>query len=194
MCPAVVGSPTVPGFLSHVAESTIEALRGGDAARNAAIIRAVLDGELGPRRDTVLMNAAIALIVAGKEAGGFRDAMALAATSIDSGAARTALRLLVEVIGNGVQRHRMRLRDFQFALALRAAQDFSFFHFVFVHIDFSGTFRATEHVSILRLDFQPVQLEIPGPTNRRIIYPAYGPAVEAHSPAIQCNSTPSMKE
>jgi hypothetical protein len=101
---------------------------------------------------------------------------------------------LVEVIGNGVQRHGMRLRDFQFALTLRAAQDFSLFHFVFVHVDFSGTFRATEHVSILRLDFQPVQLEIPGPTNRRIIYPAHGPSVEAHSPAIQCNSTPSMKE
>jgi hypothetical protein len=101
---------------------------------------------------------------------------------------------LVDVIGNGVQRHGMRLRDFQFALALRTAQDFSLFHFVFVHIDFSGTFRATEHVSILRLDFQTVQLEIPGPTNQRIIYPAYGPSVEAHSPAIQCNSTPSMKE
>jgi hypothetical protein len=101
---------------------------------------------------------------------------------------------LVEVIGNGVQRDGMRLRNFQFALALRTAQDFSLFHFVFVHIDFSGTFRATEHVSILRFDFQPVQLEIPGPTNRRIIYPAYGPSVEAHSPAIQCNSTPSMKE
>jgi hypothetical protein len=63
---------------------------------------------------------------------------------------------LVEVIGNGVQRHRMRLRNFQFALALRAAQDFSLFHFVFVHIDFCGTFRAAEHVSILRFDFQPV--------------------------------------
>jgi len=100
----------------------------------------------------------------------------------------------VDVIGNGVQGHGMRLRNFQFAFALGAAQDFSLFHFVFVHIDFSGTFRATEHVSILRLDFQPVQLEIPGPTNRRIIYPACGPAVEAHSPAIQCNSTPSMKE
>ena len=62
----------------------------------------------------------------------------------------------VEVVGNGVQRHRMRLLDFQFALALRAAKDFSFFHFVFVHIDFSGTFRAAEHVSILRLEFQPV--------------------------------------
>jgi hypothetical protein len=101
---------------------------------------------------------------------------------------------LVEVIGNGVQRHRMRLRDFQFALALRAAQDFSLFHFVFVHIDFSGTFRATEHVSILRFDFQPAKLGIPGPTNRRIIYPAKEASVEAHSPAIQCNSTPSMKE
>jgi hypothetical protein len=100
----------------------------------------------------------------------------------------------VEVIGNGVQRHRMRLRYFQFALALRTAQDFSLFHFVFVHIDFSGTFRATEHVSILRFDFRPVQLEIPGPGNRRIIYPANGASVEAHPPTIQCNSTPSMKE
>jgi hypothetical protein len=100
----------------------------------------------------------------------------------------------VYVIGNGVQRHGMRLRNFQFALALRAAQDFSLFHFVFVHIDFSGTFRAAEHVSILRFDFQPVQLEISGPTNRRIIYPAREPSVEAHSPAIQCNSTASMKE
>jgi len=69
----------------------------------------------------------------------------------------------VDVIGNGIQRHGMRLRHFQFALALRTAQDFSLFHFVLVHIDFSGTFRATEHVSILRVDFQPAQLEIPGP-------------------------------
>jgi hypothetical protein len=90
----------------------------------------------------------------------------------------------VEVIGNGVQCHGMRLRNFQLALALRTAQDFSLFHFVFVHIDFSGTFRATEHVSILRVDFQPAQLGIPGPANRRIIYPAREPALEAHSPAI----------
>jgi hypothetical protein len=100
----------------------------------------------------------------------------------------------VDVIGNGIQRHGMRLRNFQFALALWTAQDFSLFHFVFVHIDFSGTFRAAEHVSILRLNFQPAQLEIPGPTNRRIIYPGHEPPVEAHSPAIQCNSTASMKE
>jgi len=100
----------------------------------------------------------------------------------------------VDVIGNGVQGHGMRLRNFQFAFALGAAQDFSLFHFVFVHIDFSGTFRAAEHVSILRFGFQPAQLAIPGPTNRRIIYPAKEASVEAHLPAIQCNSTPSMKE
>ena len=61
----------------------------------------------------------------------------------------------VEVIGNGIQRHRMRLRNFQFALAFRAAQDFSLFHFVFVHVNLSGAFRAAEHVTILRLEFQP---------------------------------------
>ena len=60
---------------------------------------------------------------------------------------------LFNVVGNGIQRHRMRLRNFQLALALRAAQNLSLFHFVFVHINFCGTFRTTEHVSILRLDF-----------------------------------------
>jgi hypothetical protein len=100
----------------------------------------------------------------------------------------------VEVIGNGIQCHGMCLRNFQFALALGAAQNLSLFHFVFVHIDFSGTFRAAEHVSILRFDFRPARLVIPGPTNRRIIYPAKEASVEPPSPAIQCNSTPSMKE
>jgi len=99
-----------------------------------------------------------------------------------------------DVVGDGIKGHWMRLRNFHFALTLGAAQDFSFFHFVFIHIDFSGTFGAAEHVSILRFDFQPAQLAIPGPINRRIIYPAKEASVEARSPAIQCNSTPSMKE
>jgi len=99
-----------------------------------------------------------------------------------------------DVVGDGIKGHWMRLRNFHFALTLGAAQDFSFFHFVFIHIDFSGTFGAAEHVSILRFDFQPAQLAIPGPINRRIIYPAKEASVEAHSPAIQCNSTSSMKE
>jgi hypothetical protein len=63
-----------------------------------------------------------------------------------------------DVVGNGIQGHRMRLRYFQFALALRAAQDFALFHFVFVHVDLSGTFRTTEHVYILRFDFRPAKL------------------------------------
>src|SRR6478672_1209896 len=44
----------------------------------------------------------------------------------------------------------MRLRHFQFALALRAAEDLPFFHFVFVHVNFCGTLWAAEHGCFLR--------------------------------------------
>src|SRR5208337_2163930 len=101
---------------------------------------------------------------------------------------------LVEVIGNGVQRHGMGLRNFHLAFTFRAAQNFSLFHFVFVHIDFSGTFRTAEHVSILRFEFQPAELENPETANRRIIDPARESNGGTHSPAIQCNSTSAMKE
>ncbi len=63
------------------------ALQGGDPAANTAIAREVLSGCPGPRRDIVLVNAAAALVAAGKAAG-LREAMALAAESIDSGAAQ----------------------------------------------------------------------------------------------------------
>ena len=66
------------------------ALRGGDASANAAIARAVLDGERGPRRDAVLVNAAAALCVAQKAASP-REGLELAAAAIDSGAARAKL-------------------------------------------------------------------------------------------------------
>jgi anthranilate phosphoribosyltransferase len=62
-------------------------LKGGDKARNLAIARAILDGETGPRRDIVLANAAAGLAAAGKVET-FREGMAIAAVSIDSGAAR----------------------------------------------------------------------------------------------------------
>jgi anthranilate phosphoribosyltransferase len=52
-----------------------------------AIAREILEGVHGPRRDIVLVNAAAALVAAGR-AGGFREGMALAAKAIDSGAAR----------------------------------------------------------------------------------------------------------
>jgi anthranilate phosphoribosyltransferase len=65
-------------------------LKGGDAARNAAIVSAVLDGRGGPPRDVVLLNAGAALFVAGKVPG-VREGIARAAAAIDSGAARATL-------------------------------------------------------------------------------------------------------
>jgi anthranilate phosphoribosyltransferase len=71
------------------------ALRGGDAAENAAIIRAVLAGEPGACRDVALINAGAALWVAGA-ADDLRAGLAMARSSIDSGAARERLARLVE--------------------------------------------------------------------------------------------------
>ena len=68
-------------------------LRGGDAARNLAIAKAVLAGERGPQRDIVLANAAAALVAAGK-AEVFLEGAALAAVSIDTGAARRKVEAL----------------------------------------------------------------------------------------------------
>ena len=74
--------------------ASLETLKGGDAQHNAAKLRALLHGEHGPYRDIVLFNTAAALIVAGKAAS-LEDGVRLAALSIDSGAAATALDKLV---------------------------------------------------------------------------------------------------
>ena len=74
--------------------ASIKELLGGDREQNADIIRAVLDGTTGPRRDIVLMNAAAAL-VAGGRARDLKDGAAVAAQSIDSRAARGKLDALV---------------------------------------------------------------------------------------------------
>jgi anthranilate phosphoribosyltransferase len=71
-----------------------EDLIGGNAVENAAHIRAVLGGLKGPLRDIVLLNAAAALLVAGK-ASTLREGVALAAESIDSGQALAVLEALV---------------------------------------------------------------------------------------------------
>ncbi len=73
----------------------LSAVRGGDAEANAAITRAVLEGERGPARDVAVLNAAAALMVSGC-AEDLKEGLALAATSIDSGAARAKLAALVE--------------------------------------------------------------------------------------------------
>ena len=71
-----------------------EDLTGGNAVENAAHIRAVLGGLKGPLRDIVLLNAAAALLVAGK-ANTLREGVALASESIDSGKALAVLEALV---------------------------------------------------------------------------------------------------
>jgi anthranilate phosphoribosyltransferase len=77
-------------------EAKLQDLSGGDAVENAAHIRAVLEGMKGPFRDIVLLNAAAALLVAGK-ATTLREGVTLAAESIDSGRARRVLDALVEL-------------------------------------------------------------------------------------------------
>lgn len=76
--------------------ATLEDLRGGDPAYNAAAIVALLDGAPGAYRDIVLLNAAAALIVAGKAAT-LAEGAKLAGHAIDSGAAKKVLARLVAV-------------------------------------------------------------------------------------------------
>jgi len=73
---------------------TLEDISGGDAAVNADIIRDLLAGKKSPRRDVVLLNAAAALVAAGR-ANHLADALPLASKSIDSGAAAGKLEAMV---------------------------------------------------------------------------------------------------
>jgi len=75
-----------------------EALRGGDAEYNAGALMDVLKGKPGPFRDVALLNAAAALIVAGKAAD-LKDGAQIAARSIDSGEAEGRLDRLIAVSG-----------------------------------------------------------------------------------------------
>ncbi|HEV7218678.1 MAG: anthranilate phosphoribosyltransferase [Terriglobales bacterium] len=77
-----------------VKRSSLAEISGGDAVENAAIIREVLAGKKSACRDVVLLNAAAALVVAGK-AEHMHEAIPLAENSIDSGAAKAKLEALV---------------------------------------------------------------------------------------------------
>jgi len=79
-----------------VPRASIADLRGGDREENADIIRRLLAGELGPRRDMVLVNAGAAM-VAGGRAKDFKEGVQVAAHSIDSGAARRKLEALARL-------------------------------------------------------------------------------------------------
>jgi len=90
----VVRSYTVRPEDFGIPRATIRDLQGGDREENAQIIRQILRGEAGPRRDIVLMNAAAALMVGGK-AKDLKDGVALASHSVDSGSAWAKLETLV---------------------------------------------------------------------------------------------------
>lgn len=79
-----------------IARGTLADIAGGDAAENARILRSILAGEHGPRRDVVLMNAAAALLAAG-EVPDLVEGVIRARDSIDSGKALAALTALVAV-------------------------------------------------------------------------------------------------
>jgi anthranilate phosphoribosyltransferase len=80
--------------------ATLDDLKGGDARENATLVREVLDGVPGPRRDVVLLNAAACLDAAGV-ADDLQHGLVLAAASVDSGAARSKLEALVAFSQNG---------------------------------------------------------------------------------------------
>lgn len=73
-----------------LASATVDALRGGDPAYNAAALRALLQGEPGPYRDAVLFSAAAALMVAG-ETSDWHEGVEEAAEAIDKGLANALL-------------------------------------------------------------------------------------------------------
>jgi anthranilate phosphoribosyltransferase len=83
-----------------LARSEVGDLKGGDPEASAAIAHAILEGETGPRRDVVLLNAAAALEVSGRVSS-IDQGLAMAAGSIDSGAAVDVLARWVSSSGNG---------------------------------------------------------------------------------------------
>jgi anthranilate phosphoribosyltransferase len=78
----------------------LEALKGGEPAHNAALMRDLLGGAQGALREVVLFNSAAALVVAGRAAD-LRAGVAMAAQAIDSGAARQVLDRLVLMTNEG---------------------------------------------------------------------------------------------
>jgi anthranilate phosphoribosyltransferase len=79
-----------------VEESRRDDLSGGDREENALIVRRILEGAHGPRPDVVVVNAAAALVAAGR-AEDFREGVAQARGAIESGAALAKLEQFIEL-------------------------------------------------------------------------------------------------
>lgn len=87
-------SPEDAGLPVHPFDDIV----GGEPARNAAVLRALLDGAQGAYRDAVLLNAAGALVVAGRAAN-LREGVEIAREAIDSGKAKDRLARLAAITG-----------------------------------------------------------------------------------------------
>ena len=85
-----------------VATVSLDAIRGGDGAVNAAALRDVLGGAKTPYRDVALCNAAASLVVAGK-AKDVTEGMHLASQSLDGGGAARALESLIAISNSATQ-------------------------------------------------------------------------------------------
>lgn len=82
-----------------IARSKTEQIRGGEPEENADIVRKVLSGEQGPRRDIVELNAGAAIYTAGR-AESIAGGIELAKAAIESGAAMDKLRDLIDITNN----------------------------------------------------------------------------------------------
>lgn len=91
-----ISSFTVDPVALGLAPATSDDLRGGEPEENAEAVRRVLAGDLGPHRDVVLLNAAAALVVAGRT-DDLASGLDLAAAAIDTGAAKQLLDRFVTV-------------------------------------------------------------------------------------------------
>lgn len=91
-----VSSLTLTPESVGLGRATLEDLTGGAPAANAAALRRLLEGETGPYRDVVLLNAAAAFVV-GERAASLAEGVALAGRVIDEGLAKAALDRLLEI-------------------------------------------------------------------------------------------------
>ncbi len=80
----------------------LEDIKGGTAKENAKIIKDILSGKKGPKRDIVLANSSMALMAAGK-ASDLKKGVKMAAESIDSGKAEEKLEELIKMTNEGVE-------------------------------------------------------------------------------------------
>lgn len=89
-------SPRTFGFK----KASINSVTGGSSKQNAKIIKDVLNGKTGPKRDMILMNSSVALMAADK-AKNFKNGVEIAAEAVDTGRAMEKLEALIEITNRG---------------------------------------------------------------------------------------------